>query len=117
MIHHVTYHVPEKVLQGPDLSRLMNEIGFVEIPANDKFEHGYNVRWFKASGAGIGHPPVHFVADDSGLGGNLRLGHLCVSGVGLKKFEELARSHYCSRNSGSGRIWLELPSIRIEVRP
>jgi hypothetical protein len=131
MINHITIHVPDGTLDDPDLARFMNALAFNETPANDPFEHGWKVRWWRQSQrAGLlGSFPdpryttnLHLVegwAEGMGRGDKdeLSLGHICVSGWGAIWFQAVANSRWCVRDSGSGRCWLQFANIRIEVRP
>lgn len=135
VIDHITYHVPPGTLGDPDvnpeLQQFMNSLGLYEIPANDKFEHGWRVRWWKASSPPNFFivrtaPALHLVEGETknpndplgldGRGDQLVLGHLCISG-NLARFEALKTSKWLTRNSGSGRIWLQFANLRVEVRP
>lgn len=112
MINHITCHILDE--EFDDVRELMTELGFHEIPADDPFEHGYNVRWYSD---GLGSPNVHFVAD-GGSGDWLQLGHFCVVLGSQAHFERLKRSRFLVRDSGSGRIWLQVAdNVRVEVRP
>jgi hypothetical protein len=118
MINHVTYHISRDALKSRMLTGYMRLLGFEEVEPNDPFEHGYDVRWFRSEiGAEPDQPLIHFVADGASLDVKLGLGHFCVAGVGVERFEHCSASAYCVRNSGSGRIWLEYDRVRAEVRP
>jgi hypothetical protein len=116
-VNHVTYQLSKDALEGVDALMLL--LGFVEVEPDDPFEHGYNVRWFKHAGQLHGEPLIHFVAeepDDDLNRVSLGLGHLCVK-VDDVTMLQAAASRFCVRNSGSGRIWLQHESFRVEVRP
>lgn len=129
-VDHITFHLSRDELGYTVLAEIMELVGFEEVEPDDPFEHGYNVRWFRrvegawASGIPLGSPSlqkapkIHFVADGASLDVKLGLGHFCVV-VGRERFEACRRSDYCSRDSGSGRCWLEYNGgrLRIEVRP
>lgn len=115
-INHVTYQLSQDALEAVDA--LMYLLGFVEVDPDDPFEHGFNVRWFKHAHSYHGEPVVHFVASDelySPSRVHLGLGHLCVK-VDEATMLKAASSVWCVRNSGSGRIWLQHESFRVEVR-
>jgi hypothetical protein len=119
MIDHVTIHVHEGTLDREDLTDFMVLIGLSEIPPNDPFEHGWKVRWFRQLiGSGYSPPSapaVHLVETDDGEEDLPNLGHFCVI-VPAKRKEWLAKTEFCERDSGSGRIWLRFENIRVEVR-
>jgi hypothetical protein len=112
-IDHITYHVSPDTIRGASLVKLLDLIGLGEVRPDDPFEHGYDVRWFAPSH--MLKPWVHVVADGEGTD-RLRLGHFCAV-LAPDKFAKAAESEFCVRDSGSGRIWLGLDNLRIEVRP
>lgn len=112
MINHVTYQLTPEGLKS--IGGLMSVLGFQEVEPDDPFEHGYDVRWFKRAAP----PLIHFVSEAMSARRpwpNLGLGHFCVM-VSPEVYKRCAGSAYCSRNSGSGRIWLEWDKVRVEVR-
>lgn len=115
MINHITYHVSINALQ--DIHEPMKLLGFQEVPPDDDYDlqPGYVVRWFRRAGS----PLVHYVAyegyGDQQQGDQLDLGHFCVV-VPPDVFERARKSKWCTRDSGSGRIWLCPDNVRIEVR-
>jgi hypothetical protein len=110
-VDHVTYEVLESDLNDPDLAAFMFLLGFAEIEPDAKIEKNWKVRWFIDS---VGFT-IHFVA---GSRRHIGLGHFCIHRVGTNKFGKLRKSHRCTRDSGSGRIWMDGPAgIRVEVRP
>lgn len=119
MIDHVTYHVPVGTLADPDLESFMRSIGLREIPADDVFEHGWKVRWFRGYKVDVfgsrSVPPNLHLVEHGDMPDVLSLGHFCVVIPNVQK-ELLARTAWCVRNSGSGRIWLEFANLRVEVR-
>lgn len=116
MIDHVTYHVPDGALDGDAVKMFMNALDLREIPADDPFEHGWKVRWFRpAARFGRTSPNVHLVETDDGECDSLMLGHFCVV-VSEQRKTALSRSSWCERDSGSGRIWLAFQNLRVEVR-
>lgn len=115
VINHVTYHVPAGTLDDPNLSKLMSSLGLEEVDALDPFEHGWKVRWWRAWYR-TSKVMLHLVETDDGEQDMLSLGHFCISG-NRERYETLKASRWCTRNSGSGRIWLEFANLRIEVRP
>jgi hypothetical protein len=130
VINHVTYHISRDALAYALLDKFMNLLGFEEVEPNDKFEHGYQVRWFRErvkepssieialGGPGQQAPPlIHFVADGASCDVNLGLGHFCVTGMGEEAYQRAVRSDYCVRESGSGRAWMMYNTVRAEIRP
>lgn len=121
MIDHVTYHVPPGTLERPDLEVFMMALGLQEINTDDPFEHGWNVRWF--STLEPGQPALHLVEGthdvDTGVVTQdlLGLGHFCVRGLSPSRLRGLKKTTWIQRDSGSGRIWLGLGNLRVEVRP
>lgn len=122
-IDHVTYHVPEGTLADPRLSDFMCLLGLVEVEPRDPFEHDWNVRWWRSSSGvfrlgAVSETRVHLVegvAEGFGDCDALALGHFCVR-VGAARFETLQKCSYLVRDSGSGRIWLGVSNLRVEVR-
>lgn len=116
MLDHITVHVPEKTLDGDKIARFMSLIGFREIRPDDLYEHGYKVRWFTAIFVGESSPNIHFVETEDGEQDMPALGHFCIK-ASKQKIRDLASGRFCVRDSGSGRIWLQMANIRVEVRP
>lgn len=120
-LDHVTYHVPPGTLDRRDLEEFFELLRFEEIEADDIFEHGWKVRWFRPFSGGTA---IHLVEGshqpENGVliqhEDRLALGHFCVH-VGKRRLEQLKELKYCERNSGSGRIWLTYANLRVEVRP
>jgi hypothetical protein len=121
-LNHVTYHVPPNTLYGGEAEAFFTLLGFKEISADDTFEHGWAVRWFKDAFSEA--PPIHLVEGIwSGAGEGfvsdqdlLALGHFCVLRP-QRAYNMLKASRFCVRDSGSGRIWLQFANLRVEVRP
>lgn len=122
MIDHITFHVKPDVLPLTTLLEFWEDLGFTEVRPDDPFEHGYEVRWFMPNPKyhGLAKPMVHCVS--LGLGAQMHrvgfaaLGHICVVLPGLL-FDEVRQGPFCTRDSGSGRIWAEHgTAIRVECR-
>lgn len=117
MLDHVTVHIPEGSLDGDDLPAFMALIGFREIPARDTlYEHDLKVRWFVPVHVGVEPVKLHFVETDNGEHDILAYGHFCVK-MPKDRIRALSSHRLCTRDSGSGRIWMEYANIRVEVRP
>lgn len=126
MIDHLTYHVPPGTLNHPELLLFMKTLGLIEIPADDPFEHGWEVRWFRHF---RNEPPyqvrLHLVQGEHDFPDmskadrdELILGHFCISGMEVEQIRAKAREmEWLDRDSGSGRIWLRFANLRVEVRP
>lgn len=127
VLNHVTIHVPPGTLADPDLEEFWELLGFREVKPDDIHEHGWNVRWFRIPWRLWGaesSPAIHLVegihfpkpCDPESHDRDVpALGHICVSScVGYKTLEQ---SKFLQRSSGSGRIWVGLANIRVEVRP
>jgi hypothetical protein len=118
-INHITYEVPRYTLD--DDTGLIDFfdacLGFEEMEAKDKYEHDYKVRWFRDEDGNQIHlvensephmkPPMPVFP--------LGLGHFCVF-VSPERFDYARKSRWLTRDSGSGRIWLEMGVIRAELR-
>jgi len=113
IVDHVTYHVSEHFIHGPNVGKFFEALGMVETDPNiDPFEVGWDVRWFKYPGGEI---TVHLAAQPDHAP-PLGMSHFCIR-VPWDRYQELARSAWVERNSGSGRFWLAGPcGIRVEVR-
>lgn len=119
MIDHITIHVLPGTLNNEIWTKFFALLGMVEVPADDEYEHGYNVRWWKFDPLPASyHPKVHLVETDDGERDDLALGHFCVSGIEPGEIRLKAmRLGVLERDSGSGRIWLSYAGVRVEVRP
>lgn len=107
MVNHVTYEVPRyAVVEAPGIALFLGKLGFNEVVVKEEAE--WPVRWFTSGAFNL-----HLVGRDHQ---SIGLGHFCVE-VRPETFEELRRSPECSRDSGSGRIWLRAYGLRVEVRP
>lgn len=122
MINHVTYHVEPGTLSKRDLQSFMSMLGLKEVPPDDSYEHGWNVRWFESPLA-TGYssdviPLIHLIETDDGERDSLALGHFCISGRSLEPIKAMSAAEgWLERDSGSGRIWLAFGGLRVEVRP
>lgn len=122
MIDHVTVHVMSGWLRGnPDVwTKFFDLLGMVEVEPNDKYEHGYNVRWWAPNDLADTpeKPYIHLVETEDGERDLLSLGHFCVSGIKPASIRLRAeRLGVMERFSGSGRCWLSYAGVRVEVRP
>lgn len=107
MFNHLTYEVPILHLTNPDLTQMLLVIGFREVEPEEPAP--WPLRWFRCQGG----PTLHLVGREAVPAG---LGHFAVD-VAQEVWDSLARSPWCTRNSGSGRLWLEAYGLRVEVRP
>lgn len=107
MLSHLTYEIAAADLDSPMLKQFMMVIGFREVEPAEPAP--WPLRWFKCGG----HITLHLVGREAVP---LGLGHFCVE-VAQEVWEGLRLSDWCSRDSGSGRIWLEAFGLRVEVRP
>jgi hypothetical protein len=125
MIDHVTYHVVPGTLERIDLKSFMLALGLEEIEAAESVPEGWRVRWFARPDYLPGNQTVlHLVETprsaqipNAGNGDKLGLGHFCVTGVGLDRYNGFKATRWLDRDSGSGRIWLRFANLRVEVRP
>lgn len=120
-LDHITYHVESGTLERRDLLTFFRMLGMEEVPADDRYEHGWYVRWFASvpvPGDLYRLPYIHLIeTEESDDHDRLALGHFCIQGD-----VDYLRNHpragdYIKRDSGSGRIWLQFANLRVEVRP
>lgn len=111
IIQHVTYHVTPDALDA--IHQPLRLLGLQEVEPDDHYDlqPGYRVRWFRRAGS----PLLHFVTNGDDCVDRLVLGHFCVV-VPPEVYERARKSKWCTRDSGSGRIWLCPDNVRIEVR-
>lgn len=122
---HVTYQVPFATLRDEGLTKFMSVLGLVEVdPSSDILEEGYDVRWFQLPRLSLNFRStvIHLCGAETPV--RLGLGHICLTGLGVKLFNELRHSHWCEHDSGRPigsplcRAWLVGPGgLRVEVRP
>lgn len=119
IIDHSTYQVRHEELRSPEMTEFMKALGFREVLPDEAIEgKGWDVRWWSPVDPTWDKlcTIVHLVGSKERH--PLGLAHFCVSGVGLQRYDRLATSEWCERDSGSGRIWLAGPGgLRVEVRP
>lgn len=121
-LDHITYHIEGGKLgditaDDDELGDFMKLIRFREIAVDDHFEHDWKVRWFlPVFSQPSWTPAIHFVETDEGEQDILSLGHFCVA-VSEACMDQARASKWLTRDSGSGRVWLEYANLRVEVRP
>jgi hypothetical protein len=106
VFNHVTYELLASDLAKPELAQMMNVIGFREVEPAEPAP--WPLRWFRGNGG----PYIHLVGR---LKVPMGLSHFCVE-VAQEVYDGLRKSAWCTRDSGSGRIWLEAYGLRVEVR-
>jgi hypothetical protein len=105
--HHLTYELPADQLADPRISQFLLVLGFREVVPLEPAP--WPLRWFRSQD----HIYLHLVGRDAVA---LGLGHFCVE-VAQEVYDGLRAGEWCTRDSGSGRIWLEAFGLRVEVRP
>lgn len=116
-VDHVTYQVPYGALSRDQIGEFFRLLRMKEVEPDGHIEKDWKVRWFEDD-EGF---QVHLVEPENNQlqpqDVNLALGHLCVLVTGAD-YDLASQSILCTRNSGSGRIWLDGPcGLRAEVRP
>jgi hypothetical protein len=107
MFHHLTYEIDMADLHEEGLEEMLRILGFREVEPGEPAP--WPLRWFKD----VNHTTLHLVGRDTVP---LGLGHFCAT-VPRHVWDGLRRREWCTRDSGSGRIWLEAYGLRVEVRP
>jgi hypothetical protein len=124
MIDHITFHVHQSIIDGGDhgpgdlLAHFWADLGFTEITPDDPFEHGFDVRWFNAVPGlhGVVKPVIHCVASSQPPRAGTDLGHIAILLPPIV-YDAVREGRFCQRDSGSGRAWVGLDTIRVEIRP
>lgn len=119
MIHHITYQVRDNDIASDDWAEFFKLFTIWEVPPEEEVPEGWKVRWFQDAD----HVQIHLVShpryQPTRCGAwrtERNLGHVCVK-LDEHRYEACRQSRFLKRDSGSGRIWLECHSVRVEVRP
>lgn len=112
-LHHVTFEVPEHLIDDPALGEFFALIEMIEIEPEE--EAPWGIRWWRFEGDSDG-PLVHVTAAPRYLEAEIGLAHFAVT-VSEFAYEDCRESAFCTRDrDGSDRIWLRYLGVRVEVR-
>lgn len=116
MIDHVAYTVEDPY--DPTLQHVMNMLGFVRFEADEAYKEAFIRGQYTASWWSDGNDcDVHLVQGDAPAERGLE--HLCVMHVGQETYDDLLRTYpeLIEHHGTSGRLWLAVCGLRIEVHP